>query len=87
MSVESGAATSAVAAALGHGSFAVTARHYAQPEAVSGARSARVMELLDRERGSGAAASLEQLSAEQLVAKLSPAVLARIVELVGKSAG
>lgn len=87
VSVESGAATSAVAAALGHGSFAVTARHYAQPEAVSGARSARVMELLDRERAGGAAASLDQLSAEQLVAKLSPAVLAKIVALVGKSAG
>lgn len=84
VSVESGAATSAVAAALGHGSFAVTARHYAQPEAVAGARSARVMELLDRERSGAPSAGvhIDQLSAEQIVARLSPDVLAKIVELV-----
>ena len=34
-----GAVTHAVAAALGHGSFAVTAKHYAQPSAIDGART------------------------------------------------
>ena len=41
LSVEAGAAESAVATALGHGSFEMTAKHYAQPEALTGAKSAR----------------------------------------------
>ncbi len=35
-----------VAHALGHGSFAVTAKHYASAESVQGARTARVAEAL-----------------------------------------
>lgn len=46
LAVESGAATEAVASALGHGSFAMTARHYAQPGAVQSAKTARVMDVL-----------------------------------------
>ncbi len=34
------------AASLGHESFAVTAAHYAQPEAVSGAKAAKVADTL-----------------------------------------
>lgn len=35
-----------VAQALGHGSFQVTARHYATAESVAGSRAARVAEAL-----------------------------------------
>lgn len=41
LSVEAGVASEAVAAALGHGSFAVTARHYATASAVHAAGTAR----------------------------------------------
>lgn len=47
LAVESGAVSDAVAASLGHGSFAMTERHYAQHAAVSGARTARVLSMLD----------------------------------------
>ena len=39
LAVQAGAVTHAVAAALGHASFKITERHYAQAEAVEGARS------------------------------------------------
>lgn len=39
LAVRSGAACAAVAATLGHASFAMTAAHYAQPRAVDGVRS------------------------------------------------
>lgn len=50
LAVESGQACEAVAAALGHGSFAVTARHYAQPSAVHAADTDRVGAALFRDR-------------------------------------
>jgi hypothetical protein len=48
-SVESGAACESVAAVLGHGSFAVTAKHYAQPAAVHAASTDRVVSTLFRD--------------------------------------
>lgn len=46
LAVESGAVSDAVAASLGHGSFAMTAKHYAQPSAVANARTSRVLDVL-----------------------------------------
>jgi len=46
LAVQSGAASHVVAASLGHHSFEVTQRHYAQPCAVANASTARVAELL-----------------------------------------
>ncbi len=46
LAVRSGAVTHAVAASLGHHSFEVTTRHYAEPEAVADATTARVLEVL-----------------------------------------
>ena len=46
LSIQAGATGSLVAHALGHGSFQVTARHYATPESVAGSRAARVAEAL-----------------------------------------
>jgi len=82
LSVESGAAEGAVAAALGHGSFDVTAKYYAQPEALSGAKSARVLDLLDE---APPEPELAQLSAEQLARSLSPATLARLLAILTAS--
>jgi integrase len=46
IAVESGALTHAVAAALGHASFEVTAAHYAKPEAVEAAKQKRRLGVL-----------------------------------------
>lgn len=48
LAVQSGTASEAVAAALGHGSFEVTARHYAQPSAVHEANTDRAVSTLFR---------------------------------------
>jgi integrase len=78
LSIESGAAEGAVAAALGHGSFEMTAKHYAQPEALVSARSARVLDLLSPPDSE----TWEGLSPEQLVTKLPPGMLAKLLALV-----
>lgn len=62
LALEAGATSELVARALGHGSFEVTARHYATPDSVDNARSARVSETL----GAPAVAT----SADQIVAAL-----------------
>ncbi len=46
LAIEAGATANLVAAALGHGSFAVTARHYADPDALLGAQARRVRSTL-----------------------------------------
>lgn len=79
LSVESGAAESAVAATLGHGSFEMTAKHYAQAEAVSGARSARVLDLLDE---APPEPDFSQLSAEQLASNPTRATLAKLLAMI-----
>ena len=79
LSLEAGAAESAVATALGHGSFDVTAKYYAQPEALSGAKSARVLDLLDE---APPEPELTELSAEQIARSLSPAILAKLRALL-----
>jgi len=81
--VRSGALPHVVAANMGHSSFAMTAQHYAQPQAIVDAHSARVLQMLDL---SSSAADLGSLSAEQLVNKLPAATLARIAELVTQRA-
>ncbi len=82
LSVESGAASSAVAASLGHGSFAMTARHYAQPEAVANARSARVVDMLSLDGNSNQDMGL---SPEQIIERLSPSALAKLAEILYKT--
>lgn len=46
LAIQAGATSSLVAHALGHGSFQVTARHYATPESVAESRTARISEAL-----------------------------------------
>jgi len=47
LAVQSGSAAHVVAASLGHSSFEMTERHYAQPSAVANAATARVTSILD----------------------------------------
>jgi integrase len=57
LAVAAGCTSSAVASALGHGSFAVTAKHYVNPDALKNSSVRRVTEVL----GSPKAASLAEL--------------------------
>ena len=79
LGVQSGAVSHAVAASLGHGSFSMMERHYAQPEAVSGAKTARMVEMLSL--GSEGATTEPQQAAEQLLNSLSREVLDSLVAL------
>lgn len=82
--IRSGALSHTVAAALGHGSFAVTAKHYVQPRAFDGARTERLMQLLDLSAAKQPALSASP-SAEQLLASLPPETLARLLELASQA--
>lgn len=52
LALEAGATSAAVASALGHSSFAMTAKHYADPDRLHNARARRVVEALDAESSS-----------------------------------
>ena len=67
LAVESGALSETVASSLGHGSFAMTERHYAQASSVSNVKTARVDSLLTSSR----TAAVEPESLTQLVLKMS----------------
>jgi len=83
LSIESGALSDVVASSLGHGSFEMTAKHYAQPEAVSGARTQRVLDLLDLDTEPQPRRSVEpcEAQAEQLLANLPPEILQKLLYL------
>lgn len=78
--VRSGALSHAVAAALGHGSFSMTERHYVEPGAMDGARTDRLVEMLDLD-GTKSTASMATVSAEQLLASLPSGTLAKLIQL------
>ena len=82
LGVQSGAVSHAVAASLGHGSFEMTAKHYAQPEVVSGACTARMIEMLELQPG---ADGLLQLPAEELLVRLPQETLLKLVDLALRS--
>jgi integrase len=87
LGVEAGVVPHAVAAALGHGSFAVTAKHYAQPEAIVSARTARVIEVLDLEQPAQTALDQAQRQAVQLLQALDPASLSQVLAMVRANKG
>ncbi len=84
--MRSGALSHAVAAALGHGSFAVTAKHYVRPGALDGARTERLVQMLALDTTKP---SLEPAapSAEQFLASLPDETLARLVALADQTSG
>jgi integrase len=79
LAVESGAVSDAVAASLGHSSFAMTAKHYAQPSAVANARTSRVLDVLGH---SSAERAVQSLSAEELAALLTPQQRERLLAVL-----
>ena len=82
--VRSGALSHTVAAALGHGSFAVTAKHYVKPGALDGARTERLVQMLAL---GTAKPPLDPAtpSAEQLLASLPRETLAQLIALAGRT--
>ena len=79
LAVQSGAASHTVAANLGHHSFEVTERHYAQGSAVSNAATARVLGVLGSEQSGSPKSAREQLE------QLDERTLARLLELLAES--
>ena len=79
LAVQSGAASHVVAANLGHRSFKVTERHYAQGSAVENAATARVLGTLGGERAKA------PLNAREKLEQLSEDELARLLELLAGS--
>jgi integrase len=88
LAVQSGAVTHAVAAVLGHGSFAITARHYAQANALTSAQVDRVSDVLAPSAPDSApeAPVPARLTAEQILTMLDPSELARLGTLLPQSA-
>lgn len=85
--VRSGALSHAVAAALGHGSFQVTAKHYVQPGTLDGARTEQLVQMLDRKTSSsGPGPDRASRDAEQLLSTLPAETLARLIELASRAA-
>src|SRR5205814_4834774 len=66
LAVEGGATSAIVAAALGHGSDAITLKHYIAPSAVAAARSSRVSAALLEPDTDKLIATLRALPATQL---------------------
>ena len=82
--VRSGALSHTVAAALGHGSFKITAQHYVQPGTLDGARTEQLMQMLSRKKAEpGPESAGEQ--AQELLASLPAETLARLIELASRT--
>lgn len=83
LAVGSGVASHAVAESLGHHSFAMTRKHYAQPAAITNAGTARVVAALEGLR------PVDKPSAQELIRQLDPETLAQLAALlaVGKGKG
>ena len=84
--VRSGALSHTVAAALGHGSFKVTAKHYVQPGTLDGARTGQLMQMLSSTK-TEQEPEPANLQAERLLASLPAETLARLLELASRTAG
>jgi integrase len=82
--VRSGALSHAVAAALGHGSFKMTAKHYVQPGTLDGARTEQLVQLLDLKKAKPSQ-DPARLHAEQLLSDLPAETLARLIELASRT--
>lgn len=80
LAVKSGAVSHAVAESLGHHSFAITQKYYAQPAAVANAATARVLDRLSP------GPIGPKVSAEELLQRLDEDTLARLTELLSARA-
>ena len=82
--VRSGALSHTVAAALGHGSFKITAQHYVQPGTLDGARTEQLMQMLSRKKAEPVPDSANK-PAQELLASLPAETLARLIELASRA--
>ena len=73
LAIEEGASGEAVARALGHTSFEITAKHYASPDSVANARLEKVGQSLAPERLAAPASRIDQL-----LSSLTPEELAAL---------
>ena len=89
LAISAGATSHAVASALGHGSFAITARHYADPGAVSGAKTRTVVDALVTAPPTPSAPEAERpprslSDLDALVGKLSDEQIAHLRQLLDR---
>lgn len=78
LAVQSGSAAHVIAASLGHGSFEITQRHYAQASAVANAATTRVQNILESSHDPGD--DVVEALVTQLTAQLPPDVCMRIAQ-------
>lgn len=71
LALGAGATADAVASALGHGSFAVTQRHYAAPGSVEAAAASRVADVLGSSGDADLLRSLDETTLRELLAILA----------------
>ncbi len=83
LALEAGATSGAVAAALGHGSFAVTARHYADPDTLRNTTARRVSEALQDPPPRRAPPGLSTAELIEALRCLPPAERAAVLAAVG----
>ncbi|MBL9005514.1 MAG: tyrosine-type recombinase/integrase [Myxococcales bacterium] len=84
IAMERGATSGVVAAALGHGSFAVTARHYVHPDTLANAKARKVSAALASPTAATSPARIDLTGLSAALSALSPDELAAVLRSVGK---
>lgn len=86
IAMERGATSGVVAAALGHGSFAITARHYVNPDTLANAKARKVSAALAGPTAPSEPQRADLSGRSAALAALSPDELAAVLRSVGKPA-
>ena len=86
IAMERGATSGVVAAALGHGSFAITARHYVNPDTLANAKARKVSAALAGPTAPNEPHRADLSGLSSALAALSPDELAAVLRSVGKPA-
>ena len=84
--MERGATSGVVTAALGHGSFAITARHYVNPDTLANAKARKVSAALAGPTAPSEPQQADFSGLSAALAALSPDELAAVLRSVGKPA-
>ncbi len=84
IAMERGTTSGVVAAALGHGSFAITARHYVNPQTLANAKTRKVAAALAGPAPTTDAPKPDLSGLSAALAALSPEELAAVLRSVGK---
>ena len=84
IAVERGTTSGVVAAALGHGSFAITARHYVNPQTLANAKARKVSAALAAPTAPSESRHTDLSGLSAALATLSPDELAAVLRSVGK---